>query len=95
MEEVTRREEGEGTRGEGEYRGERESDGVCAVRGWLGTRGRLGGVSMVTGITSRGGLAHEGKPLVSPPSSLSFSLPPFRIWFSSLSRRGELLILQR
>lgn len=99
MEEVTRREEGEGARGEGEYRGERESGGgVCAVRGWLGTRGRLGGVSMVTGITGRGGLAHEGEPLVSPPYpflSLCLSLSPSRIWFSSLSRRGKLLILQR
>lgn len=80
MEEVTGREEGEGARGEGEYRGERESGGgVCAVRGWLGTRGRLGGVSMVTSITGRGGLAHEGEPLGSPPSSLSFSLPPLRV----------------
>lgn len=76
MEEVARREEGEGARGGGECREERESGGgVCVVRGWLGTRGRLGGVSMVTGIIGRGGLAHEGEPLVSPLSSLLLSFP--------------------
>lgn len=55
---------------------ETERAAVMFVRcgGWLGTRGRLGGVSMVTRITGRGGLAHEGKPLVSPLSFLSLSL---------------------
>jgi len=80
VEEVARRERVVGKRG-GECRGERESDGgVCGVRGWPGARGRLGGVSMTTGITSRGGLTRmRGGPLVVSSLSLSlrFGLPFF------------------
>lgn len=61
---------------------ETERAAVMFVRcgGWLGTRGRLGGVSMVTRITGRGGLAYEGKPLVSPLSPL-FLFPSLPLGF--------------
>lgn len=80
--EETRRERVEGKRG-GECRGERESDdGVCGVRGWPDARGRLGGVSMTTGITSRGGLTRtRGGPFVTLSLSLflRFGLPLFLV----------------